>query len=113
MSAPTARRVIRPYTHEHAAAVHVLAAPCIWRRAARFVSDYGQVDWPALEHAAGPWSSGERLLVQVAEDLYCGAEVPASLARLCGVLDTANLRRVLEAVCMLRPTSPRPGGWAR
>src|SRR6266545_971306 len=79
MSAPTARRVIRPYSREHAAAVHVLAAPCIWRRAAVYVGDRGQVDWPALEHAAGPWSSGERLLVQVAEDLYCGAEVPASL----------------------------------
>ena len=56
---------------------------------------------------------GERLLVQVAEDLYRGAEVPASLARLCGVLDTANLRRVLEAVCMLRPDVAPPKGWAR
>ena len=109
----TAGRVIRPYTREHAAAVHVLAAPCIWRRTARFVNDHGQVDWPGLEDAAGPWSSGERLLVQVAEDLYCGAETPASLARLCGVLDTANLRRVLEAVCMLRPDVAPPQGWTQ
>jgi hypothetical protein len=108
-----AERVIRPYTREHAAAVHVLSAPCIWRRAARFVNDHGQVDWPGLEDAAGPWSSGERLLVQVAEDLYGGAETPASLARLCGVLDTANLRRVLEAVCMLRPDVAPAGGWTR
>jgi hypothetical protein len=106
-----ARRVVRPYTREHAAAVHVLAAPVIWRRAAQFVSDSGQVDWPALEQAAGPWSSGERLLVRVAEDLYRGADAPASLGRLCGVLDTANLRRVLEAVCMLRPDVAPPGGW--
>ena len=108
-----ARRVIRPYTREHAATVHVLASPCIWRRAAIYVNDHGQVDWPELERAAGPWSSGERLLVQVAEDLYCGAEPPASLARLCGVLDTANLRRVLEAVCMQRPDVAPPQGWTR
>jgi len=108
-----ARRVIRPYSREHAAAVHVLAAPCIWRRTARFVSEHGQVDWPGLERAAGPWSSGERLLVQVAEDLYCGVEEPASLARLCGTLDATNLRRVLEAVCMLRPDVAPPGGWSR
>ena len=108
-----ARRVIRPYSREHAAAVHVLAASCIWRRAARFVSDHGQVDWPALERAAGPRSSGERLLVTVAEDLYRGVDEPASLGRLCGVLDTANLRRVLEAVCLLRPDVAPPLGWAR
>jgi hypothetical protein len=107
------RRVIRPYTREHAAAVHVLAAPCIWRRAAAYGDDHGQVDWPALDQAAGPWSSGERLLVHVAEDLYCGAEEPASLARLCGTLDTGNLRRVVEAVCMLRPDVAPPQGWAR
>jgi hypothetical protein len=108
-----ARRVIRPYSREHAAAVHILAAPVIWRRAAAYVSDHGQVDWPALEHAAGPWSSGERLLVRVAEDLYGGVEEPASLARLCGTLDAANLRRVLEAVCILRPDVAPPKGWAR
>ncbi len=107
------RRTIRPYTREHAAAVHVLAAPCIWRRAAAYVSDHGQIDWSALERAAGPWSSGERLLVRVAEDLYRGVEEPASLGRLCGTLDTSNLRRVLEAVCMLRPDVAPPGGWSR
>jgi hypothetical protein len=107
------RRVIRPYSREHAAACHVLAAPVIWRRAAAYVSDHGQVDWPALERAAGPWSSGERLLVRVAEDLYRGAEEPASLGRLCGTLDSANLRRVLEAVYILRPDVAPPKGWAR
>jgi hypothetical protein len=28
-------------------------------------------------------------------------------------LDTANLRRVLEAICMLRPDVAPPQGWAR
>jgi hypothetical protein len=105
--------VIRPYSREHAAACHVLIAPCIRSRTARYIGDWGQVDWTALERAAGPWSSGERLLVRVAEDLYGGVEEPASLARLCGTLDSANLRRVLEAVCILRPDVAPPGGWGR
>jgi hypothetical protein len=108
-----AERVIQPASREHAAAVHMLAARCIWRRAACYVDDRGQVDWAALELAAGPWSWGEWLLVRVAEDLYGGACEPPSLARLCATLDTANLRRVLEAVCILRPDAAPAGGWSR
>jgi hypothetical protein len=107
-----AQRVIRPATREHAAAVHLLAAPFIWDRAARYVGDRGQVDWPALERAAGVWSSSEWLLVQAAHDLYNGGQ-STSLHQACATLDTPHLRRVLEAVCILRPDVVPPGGWSR
>ena len=110
MSAPARPRIV-PASREHAAALHILAAPCIRDRAARFVSDAGEVDWLRLEQAAGLWSWGEWLLVCAAQDL-CTGRAPAGLKRLCGTLDTDNLRRVLEAVCMLRPDVARAGGWA-
>ena len=33
------------------------------------------------------------------------------LKRLCHTLDTEHLRRVLEAVCLLRPDAAPPRGW--
>jgi hypothetical protein len=103
---------IRPESSEHAAALHILAAPCIWDRAARFVNDSGEVDWLGLGLAAGVWSWGEWLLVAAAQDLFNGCE-PAGLKRLAGTLDPANLRRVLEAICLLRPDVAPPKGWSR
>ncbi len=100
MSAPAGVRIVP--ASELAAALHLLAAPCIRDRVARFVSDAGEVDWLALEQAAGLWSWGEWLLVAAAQDL-CNGHDPAGLKRLCGTLDAGNLRRVLEAVLILRP----------
>jgi hypothetical protein len=111
VSAGTRRRIV-PSSREHAAALHILASPCIWDRAARFVNDSGEVNWLGLELAAGVWSWGEWLLVAAAQDLFNGCE-PTGLKRLAGTLDPANLRRVLEAVCLLRPDVAPPGGWAR
>jgi hypothetical protein len=91
-----------PASGEHAAALHVLAAPSIRDRAGRFVSDTGEVDWLRLELAAGLWSWGEWLLVTAAQDL-CTGHAPAGLKRLCATLDAGDLRQVLEAVCILRP----------
>jgi hypothetical protein len=95
-------RPTAPADREHAAALHVLAAPCLRDRAARFVSDRGEVDWLRLELAAGLWSWDEWLLVAAAQDLCTGHD-PVGLRRLCGTLDAGNLRRVLEAVLILRP----------
>ena len=50
----------------------------------------------------GLWSWDQWLLVAAAQDL-CTGQVPAGLKRLCGTLDAGNLRRVLEAVLILRP----------
>ena len=89
-------------SREQEAALHILAAPCIRDRAARFVDDAGEVDWLRLEQAAGLWSWGEWLLVRAAQDL-CTGRAPAGLKRLCATLDSGDLRRVVEAVCLLRP----------
>jgi hypothetical protein len=101
VSAP-ARVPIVPASREAAGAVHVLAAPSIRDRAARFVSDAGDVDWLRLELAAGMWPWDELLLVTVAQDLFNG-RTPAGLKRLCDTLSTGDLRRVLEAVGIVRP----------
>ena len=95
-------RPTAPASREHAAALHLLAAPSIRDRADRFVSDAGEVDWLRLEQAAGLWSWDQWLLVAAAQDLCTGHD-PAGLKRLCGTLDAGNLRRVLEAVLILRP----------
>jgi hypothetical protein len=95
-------------SREHAAALHILDAPSIRERAGRFVGDAGEVDWLRLELAAGLWSWDQWLLVAAAQDL-CNGHAPAGLKRLCGTLDAGDLRRVLEAVCILRPdAAPAP-----
>jgi hypothetical protein len=107
-----ARPGIVPAGGEHAAALHILAAPSIQDRAAQFVADSGEVDWLRLEHAAGLWSWGDWLLVSAAHDLDDGAAA-AGLRRLCTTLAPQALRRVLEAVLLLRPDAapaPGPGG---
>jgi hypothetical protein len=101
VTAPAARPTV-PASREQEAALHILAAPSIRGRAARFVSDAGEVDWLRLELAAGLWSWDQWLLVAAAQDL-CSGHDPAGLKRLCGTLDAGNLRRVLEAVLILRP----------
>ncbi len=109
MSAPARPRIV-PASREHAAALHILAAPCIRDRAARFVSNAGEVDWLRLEQAAGLWSWGDWLLVCAAHDLDDGVAV-AGLRRLCTTLAPQALRRVVEAVLLLRPdATPAPGG---
>ena len=95
-------RPIQAASSQHAAALHVLTAPRLWARARRFVSDAGEVDWLRLEQAAGLWSWDQWLLVAAAQDLCTGHD-PAGLKWLCGTLDSGNLRRVLEAVLILRP----------
>ena len=97
-----------PASREHAAALHILAAPCIRDRADRFVNDAGEVDWLRLELAAGLWSWDQWLLVAAAQDLCTGQRL-AGLKRLCNTLDSGDLRRVVKAVCILRPdAAPTP-----
>jgi len=103
-------RPIQAASREHAAALHVLGAPCLWARARRFVDDAGEVDWLRLELAAGHWSWGDWLLVCAAHDLDDGTPA-AGLRRLCTTLAPQALRRVVEAVLLLRPdATPAPGG---
>jgi hypothetical protein len=101
VSAPAGARIV-PASRELAAALHLLATPCIRDRAGRFVSDAGEVDWLRLELAAGQWSYGDWLLVCAAHDLDDGT-ASAGLRRLCTTLAPQALRRVVEAVLLLRP----------
>jgi hypothetical protein len=94
--------LIRRASRNHQAACHILAAPCIRDRAARYVDADGEVDWLRLEQAAGLWPEDEWLLVRAALDLDTGQE-PTGLKRLCSTLHAADLRRVLEAIGTLRP----------
>jgi hypothetical protein len=87
---------------QHAAALHVLTAPCLWARARRLVDNAGEVDWLRLELAAGHWSWGDWLLVCAAHDLDDGTAA-AGLRRLCTTLAPQELHRVVEAVLLLRP----------
>jgi hypothetical protein len=97
-------------TGQRAAALHVLGSPCLWARARRFVDDAGEVDWLGLELAAGHWSWGDWLLVCAAHDLDDGTTA-AGLRRLCTTLAPQELRRVVEAVLLLRPDAAlEPGG---
>ena len=103
-------RPIQTASREHAAALHVLGAPCLWARAHRSISDAGEVDWLRLELAAGQWSWGDWLLVRAAHDLDDGTAA-AGLRRLCTTLTPHALRRVVEAVLLLRPDAAlEPGG---
>jgi hypothetical protein len=105
-----AARPIKAPGRERAAALYVLGAPCLWARARRFVDDAGEVDWLRLELAAGQWSYGDWLLVSAARDLDDGTAT-AGLRRLCTTLAPQELRRVVEAVLLLRPdATPAPGG---
>jgi hypothetical protein len=107
VSAPAGARIV-PAGRQRAAALHVLTGPCIRERASRFVSNAGQVDWLGLEHAAGLWSWDQWLLVAAAHDLQDGTAT-AVLRRLCATLEVGDLRRVLEAICILRPdATPTP-----
>ncbi len=105
---------VRCVDGEHAAAAWLLTAPLLWRKLGRVTDRHGDVDWDLVDARLAGASSGERLLAGAARDLYGSwAAEPTSLARLCATLDTGNLRRVLEAVRLLRPDAAPPGGWGR
>ena len=110
MTAQPARPTETASSGQHAAALHVLTAPCLWARARRFVNDAGEVDWLRLELAAGHWSWGDWLLLAAAHDLDDGTAA-AGLRRLCTTLAPQELRRVVEAVLLLRPDAAlQPSG---
>jgi hypothetical protein len=105
---------VRCVDGEHAAAVWLLTTPLLWRKLGRVTDRHGDVDWDLVDARLAGASNGERLLANAARDLYGSwAAEPTPLARLCATLDAGNLRRVLQAVCLLRPDAAPPGGWRR
>lgn len=86
---------------EHRATCLVLAAVRKWMPVA-VVEDDDQpgpwdIDWSELKEVSYPWSSGERVLVQLAESINHGALNDAAFR-----LDDGNWHRVLDALDVLR-----------
>lgn len=88
---------------EWAAALHVLDGRVLRRKDVRQWVDFDRrtIEFPTLLEAAGPWSHGERLLVQVAADLFNGSG-ETRLNELLQTLDDENLALVLEAIRLRR-----------
>lgn len=91
--------------HSELAAVrHILSAPSIDRRCAPYISDR-EIRWPEVFAEAETMSGGERVLVQVARDLWAG-ETTVGVADLTGRLSPASFSRVVEAMAIARGAEP-------
>ena len=88
---------------EWASALHLLTSPTLLRKGVMGCVDFGRctIDVPRLRRVSEPWSSGERVMLRAACDLFNGGG-NLGLASLFRSLDDDNLRRVLEAVEMRR-----------
>jgi hypothetical protein len=88
---------------EYAAVCHILAAPALARRTAPYVLE-GDFDWEGLFREAETMSGGERLLVDLAAELWT-AEKTTGIWEIPRRLDAGNFTRVIEALYLCR-------GWA-
>ena len=84
----------------HAAVRHILTAPAIAPRTARFVRADG-FDWLGLFVEAGRMSSGQSALVRVAHDVWEGTG-DVALWELVRTLDERSLQRVLDGLRIAR-----------
>lgn len=86
-------------------AVHLLSAPCITALTAPYIDvDAQEVRWHELIETSRPWSTGERLLVDAALDLW-NADAGVNLYELVNRLDRDNFTRVLDAMRLARGRS--------
>lgn len=82
--------------------LYLLTTPLVRERAARFVDlDRRAVGFAGLAEAAAAWSSSERLLVQIAQQLWSG-DGTVSLRSVAVTLDEANFERVITALRIRR-----------
>jgi hypothetical protein len=88
---------------EYAAVCHILAAPVLRLRAAPYVLE-DDFDWDGLLREAEKMSGGERLLVDLAAELW-NAEKTTGIWEIPRRLDGQNFTRVIEALYLCR-------GWA-
>jgi hypothetical protein len=106
---PLKRRLERLAPSEHAAVRHVLTSRRLAKRVAPYVHPDG-FDWYGLLAGARTMSRGQRLLVDVAHDLWTrGDEV--GLREITRSLDRDGFVRVLEALAACREAfgrAPRP-----
>jgi ABC-type iron transport system FetAB ATPase subunit len=85
---------------EYAAVCHIRAAPAVERRTAPFIRE-DDFDWEGLHLEAATMSGGERLLIDLAAQLW-SAEQRTGLWEIPRRLDAENFRRVIEALYICR-----------
>jgi ABC-type iron transport system FetAB ATPase subunit len=85
---------------EYAAVCHILAAPAVAPRTAPYIGE-DDFDWDGLHREAATMSGGERLLVNLASELW-SAEKTTGLWEIPRRLDAENFRRVIEALYLCR-----------
>jgi hypothetical protein len=85
---------------EYAAVCHILAAPVLARRTAPYVLE-DDFDWEGLLLEAETMSGGERLLVDLAAELW-NAEKTTGIWEIPRRLDADNFKRVIEALYLCR-----------
>ncbi len=85
---------------EYAAVRHILAAPAVAPRTAPYIRE-DDFDWEGLHHAAATMSGGQRLLIDLAAELW-SAEKTTGLWEIPRRLDAGNFRRVIEALYICR-----------
>ena len=86
---------------EWRAAVHILSAPILKRKAWPYV-DFIRREIHFPDMVSGGWSHGEVVLMRAAWDLFSGAG-ECSLGELVRTLDDENLSLILEALALYRP----------
>jgi hypothetical protein len=91
---------------EYAAVRHILAAPALAPRTAPYVHA-DDFDWEGLYEAAATMSGGERLLIDLAAELW-SAEKRTGLWEVPRRLDGENFRRVIEALYLCRGVGVAP-----
>ena len=85
---------------EYAAVCHILAAPALAPRTAPYIRA-DDFDWDGLYQEAATMSGGERLLIDLAAELW-SAEKRTGLWEVPRRLDGGNFRRVIEALYLCR-----------
>jgi ABC-type iron transport system FetAB ATPase subunit len=85
---------------EDAAVRHLLTAPLVAARAARYLGA-DEVDWAGLLAETETMSGGETLLIRIAHDLW-HAEKSVGLNDLTSRLDGRNFERVIAALRLCR-----------
>ncbi len=88
---------------DHRAVRHVLGAPQIAHRTARYVG-IDDFDFAGLARETETMSSGEKLLVEIASDLWNGRR-SVGVVEVVRKLDQRNFERVLQAFRLARGTA--------
>jgi hypothetical protein len=99
-SAPDVERVAAGPSPGHAAVAHVLASPRLATRVTPHVYPDG-FDWYGLLAAAETMSRGQRLLVDIAHDLWTRGD-RVGVWEITRGLDASNFVRVVEALSVCR-----------